>query len=102
MKIYNEGKNLTDKPIFIKFHTNWWGPCKVYGQVLNEVTPDYEDKINMYKVNIEEEPEMAGLFRVMSVPTTVMIRKDGNVVPVPGALNAETLKYYFEGLISKK
>ena len=55
----------------------------------------------MYKVNIEEEPEMAGLFRGMSVPTTVMIRKDGNVVPVPGALNAETLKYYFEGLISK-
>ena len=102
MKIYNEGENLTDKPIFISFYATWWGPCKMYERSLNEVTPEYKDKINLYKVNIEEELEMAGLFKVMSVPTTATISKSGDVTSMPGALNEETLKYFLEGLISKK
>ena len=74
----------------------------MYEQVLNKVTPDYEDKIKMYKVNIEDEPEIASLFRVMSVPNTSTISKSGDVFSMPGALNEETLKYFLEGLITKK
>ena len=74
----------------------------MYEQVLNKVTPEYENKIDMYKVNIEEEPEIAGLFRVMSVPNTSTISKSGDVFSTPGALNEETLKYFLEGLITKK
>ena len=102
MKLYDEGKNLSGKPIFIDFYATWWGPCKMYEQVLNKVTPDYEDKIKMYKVNIEDEPEIASLFRVMSVPNTSTISKSGDVFSMPGALNEETLKYFLEGLITKK
>ena len=102
MKIYDIGKNLTDKPIFIDFYATWWGPCKMYEQVLNDVTPEYKDKIKMYKVDIEEEPEIAGLFRVMSVPNTTTISKSGDVFSMPGALNEETLKYFLEGLITKE
>ena len=99
MKIYNEGKNLTDKSIFIIFYATWWGPCKMYEQVLNDITPEYEDKIKMYKVNIEEESEIAGLFKIMGVPNTTTISKNGDVFSQPGALNKETLKYFLEGLI---
>ena len=74
----------------------------MYEQVLDKVTPEYTDKINLYKVNIEDEPEIAGLFRIMSVPNTVTISKSGDVSSMVGALNEETLKYYLEGLISKK
>ena len=74
----------------------------MYEQVLNDITPEYKDKINLYKVNIEEEPEIAGLFRIMSVPNTVTISKSGDVFSQPGALDKETLKYFLEGLISKK
>jgi len=74
----------------------------MYEQVLNEVTPEYSNKINLYKVNIEEEMEIAGLFGVRSVPTTVTISKSGNSDSTTGALNKETLKYFLEGLISKK
>ena len=74
----------------------------MFEQVLNKVTPEYEDKINLYKVDIEKEPEIAGLFRVMSVPTTATISKSGDAQLTPGALNEETLKYFLEGLISKK
>ena len=74
----------------------------MFEQVLDKVVPKYEDKIKMYKVDIEEEPEIAGLFRVMSVPNTTTISKSGGVYSMPGALNEETLKYFLEGLISKK
>ena len=74
----------------------------MYEQVLNDVTPEYKDKINLYKVNIEEEPDIAGLFRVMSVPNTTTISKSGDVFSLPGALNEETLKYFLEGLLQKK
>ena len=102
MKMYNEGENLTSKPIFIDFYATWWGPCKMFEQVLDKVVPKYEDKIKMYKVDIEEEPEIAGLFRVMSVPNTTTISKSGDVFSMAGALNEDTLKYYLEGLISKE
>ena len=100
--IWDGQQNLTDKPIFIKFFATWWGPCKMYEQVLNKVTPEYSDKINLYEVNIEQEPEIAGLFKVMSVPTTTTISKSGDTYSQPGVLNEETLKYFLEGLLQKK
>ena len=72
----------------------------MFEQVLNDVTPEYEDRINIYKVNIEEEPEIAGLFGVRSVPTTATISKGGDVFSQPGVLNEDTLKYWLGGLIS--
>ena len=53
--IYPLGENRTGKPIVIDFYADWWGPCKQFEQVLDVVTPSYSDKINFYKVDIEEE-----------------------------------------------
>ena len=100
MKLYNEGKNLSGKPIFIDFYATWWGPCKMFEQVLDTVTPSYNDKINFYEVDIEEEPEIASLFRVMSLPNIAMIRKDGSKEQAIGVMGSDQLKYWLEGLIS--
>ena len=72
----------------------------MFEQVLNEVTPEYSDKINFYKVDIEEEPQIASLFRVMSVPQVSMIRKDGSTEKSIGAMAPDQLKYWLDGLIS--
>ena len=74
----------------------------MFEQVLNEVTPEYEDKIQIYKVNIEHQPEIARLFKVMSVPMTTTISKSGDVSSTLGAIQKDTLKYFLEGLILKK
>ena len=100
-KIYKDDKNLTDKPIFIDFYADWWGPCKMFEQVLDKVYPDYKDKINMYKVNIEDETEMSISFGARSLPYMVFISKGGEITPNLGAMNEDTFKYYLEGLISK-
>ena len=72
----------------------------MFDSVLNDVTPKYENKIQMYKVNIEEEPEIAGLFGVMSIPAMAMIRKNGKTESMVGSMTADQLKYWLGGLIS--
>ena len=102
MGIYSGGNNLTDKPIFIDFYANWWGPCKQFEQVLNQVTSEYQSKINMYKVNIDEEQEISSLFNVRGIPFMVMISKSGDISVNVGGMDAGTLEYYLEGLLQKK
>ena len=72
----------------------------MFEQVLNDVTPTYEDKIDMYKVNIEEEPEIAGLFGVRSIPSMSMIRTNGNHELAVGSMTKDQLKYWLGGLIT--
>ncbi len=72
----------------------------MFEQVLNDVEPEYSNKIKMYKVNIEEEPEIAGLFGVRSIPAMSMIRKNGNSELAVGSMTKDQLKYWLAGLIS--
>ena len=72
----------------------------MFKQVLEGVLPEYNDKINFYEVDIEEEPEMSVLFRVMSVPNVAMIRKDGTTEQAVGGMDEGQLKYWLGGLIS--
>ena len=73
----------------------------MFKQVLDEVIPKYKDKITFYKVNIEEEIDLANIFQIRAIPHFVTISKDGGVSPGGGAMNKETLKYFLEGLILK-
>ena len=72
----------------------------MFEQVLIPIIPEYSDKINFYEVDIEEEPEMSSLFRVMSVPQVSMIRKDGTEEKSIGSMTIDQLKYWLGGLIS--
>ena len=72
----------------------------MFEQVLNDITPRYEGKIDMYKVDIEEEPEIAGLFGVRSIPAMSMIRKNGNHELAVGSMTNDQLKYWLGGLIT--
>ena len=73
----------------------------MFKQVLDEVIPKYKDKITFYKVNIEEEIDLANIFQIRAIPHFVTISKDGGVSPGSGAMNKETLKYFLEGLLLK-
>ena len=73
----------------------------MFKQVLDEVSPDYKDKIKMYEVDIEEEMEMSVLLGARALPYMVFISKDGDITPQVGSIDKDTLKYYLEGLISK-
>ena len=73
----------------------------MFKQVLDEVIPEYKDRITFYKVDIENEIDLANVFQIRAIPHFVTISKDGGVSPGGGALNKETLKYFLEGLLLK-
>ena len=73
----------------------------MFEQVLDKITPEYKDKVSLYKVNIEEEPELANLFSVRSIPAMAMIRNDGKIESMVGSMTQDQLKYYLDGLILK-
>ena len=72
----------------------------MFGQVLDKVIPEYSGKIDFYKVDVEESPELAVMFNARSLPAVVMIRKNGQKEQGVGGMNEETLKYWLGGLIS--
>ena len=69
--------------------------------MLDEVIPEYKDRITFYKVDIDKEIDLANIFQVRGIPHFVTISKDGGVSPGNGALNKETLKYFLEELLLK-
>jgi len=73
----------------------------MFEQVLDDIYPDYEDKIDMYKVDIEEEQDMAIAFGARSLPYMAFISKNGEATSQVGSLGKEQLKYFLEGLLSK-
>ena len=68
----------SDKPVLLDFFASWCGPCRMVGPILDEIAQERED-IKVCKVDIDEQPELASRYRIMSVPT-LMVLKDGNIV----------------------
>lgn len=66
------------KPVIVDFWATWCGPCKMLAPVLSQIAEERAD-IKVGKVNIDEEPELATEFRIVSIPT-VMLFKDGKSV----------------------
>ena len=68
----------SDKPVLLDFFASWCGPCKMVGPILDEIAKERED-IKVCKVDIDEQPELASRYRIMSVPT-LMVLKNGQIV----------------------
>ena len=68
----------SDKPVLLDFFASWCGPCRMVGPILDEIAEERED-IKVCKVNIDEQPELASRYRIMTIPT-LMVLKDGNIV----------------------
>ncbi|HIQ68895.1 MAG TPA: thioredoxin [Candidatus Avoscillospira stercorigallinarum] len=75
---FNEEVLRSDKPVLLDFWASWCGPCRMVGPILEEIARERPD-IKVGKINVDEQQELASAFRVMSIPTLVVM-KDGKVV----------------------
>jgi thioredoxin len=95
-KVFNYEQNQEWKfegelPCLIDFYADWCGPCKMVAPILEELAKEFEGKINIYKVNTEEQQELAGAFGIQSIPSMLFCPKDGKPQMAMGALPKQAM-----------
>ncbi len=91
-EVNKEWKYEGDLPCIIDFWAEWCGPCKMVAPVLEELSKDYDGKVKVYKVNTEQEQELAGAFGIRSIPSLLFVPKDGQPQMAAGALPKESFE----------
>ena len=103
-KIFNYEKNKEwkfegEKPCIIDFYADWCGPCKIVAPVLEELAKDFDGKIDVFKVDTEEEQELASVFGIRSIPSFLFVPAEGQPQMAMGALPKETFVKAFKDVL---
>ena len=88
----NDWKYAGDKPAIVDFYADWCGPCKTIAPMLDELADEYAGQIYIYKVNIDEQPELASAFGIRSIPTLLFISMEGQPQMSLGAMPKASIK----------
>ncbi len=96
-KVFNFEKNKEWKfegnvPCLIDFYADWCGPCKTIAPILEELSEEYGDKLNIYKVDTEAEQELSAAFGIRSIPSMLFCPKEGEPQMAAGALPKQQLE----------
>ena len=101
-KVWNFAKNksftrVCDQPIILDFHAVWCPPCKRLAPHLQAIQNKYKDKLVVYKIDVDQEPEIARLFKIEAMPTIVFVNSKTNFVSEVGYRDYNE----FEALVQK-
>lgn len=88
-----------DQPLIVNFFATWCGPCHMFAPVLEEVAMEHADKLKVYKVDIDASPEIAHLFGVKSVPTTLFLATGQEPAMASGVLPRESMQQALSELL---
>ena len=93
-------KYLGSKPAIIDFYADWCGPCKIASPILEEIGAEYAGKIQIYKINTDQERELAQVFGITGIPAFLYIPVNGKPVMMSGIARSkeETKKMFVDNI----
>ncbi len=86
----------SEKPVFVDFWAEWCGPCRIVSPTVEELSKEYNDKVNFVKVNVDENNELASKYNVFSIPTLAIFRDGKIIAQTAGAASKESLRTYID------
>ena len=84
----------SDKPVFVDFWAEWCGPCRLVSPAVEELSKEYDGKVNFVKVNVDDNNEIASKYNVFSIPTLAIFQNGKVIAQSAGAASKESLKTY--------
>ena len=86
----------SDIPVFVDFYADWCGPCKMMSPVIDKLAEEYEGRIKVGKVNVDENGDLAVKYGIMSIPNMVFFKNGEPVDRVVGPIPKPAMKDKFE------
>ncbi len=91
MQNFNETIN-SETPVLIDFYANWCGPCKALSPILEQLQTEFEGKVNIVKVDVDENPELATEHNIKSIPTLMLFKQGKLIQTMKGFLGKDKVK----------
>ncbi len=89
-----------DKPVLVDFWAEWCGPCRQLSPIIDQLSEELGEKVNIVKVNIDESPETPGKYGVRGIPTMIMFKGGEAIGTKVGAIPKSQLKEWIEGQVA--
>lgn len=89
------------RPAIIDFYATWCGPCKQMAPVMEELAKEYAGKIDVYKIDVDREKELASLFGIQSIPTFLFIPMEGDPQLFSGAAEKSSFQQMIDSFLLK-
>lgn len=90
----------SETPVVVDFWAPWCGPCKMVSPIIEELAKTYEGKVVVGKMNVDENPEVAGTYGVMSIPTVMVFKGGKPVQSLVGAQGKQTYQQEIEKVLA--
>lgn len=86
----------SEKPVFVDFWAEWCGPCRMVSPTVEQLSSEYEGKVNFVKVNVDKNKELASKYNISSIPTLAIFNDGKIIAQQAGAASKESIRTYID------